>query len=175
MMPQVAHHVAGDTMPIYLVGHGYGGWQHMYTALKLEDAGRRTAGLYTIDPISPATCDANDIDGSGFDFDADFDFDSDDGHYDDDDFEASFSFGFSFSAGSNSRGCRVPPPDVPWNLNAFTDRFLNFFQRNDRLASGPVHGAVNKPIYSAGHWSIQVSGDVWTDIESAIAADLENL
>lgn len=41
---------------VYLIGHSYGGWLGMQTALSLQQQVRTIGGLYTIDPISPNEC-----------------------------------------------------------------------------------------------------------------------
>jgi hypothetical protein len=41
---------------IYLIGHSYGGWTTLQSALRLVDQGQPVRGVFTIDPISPIGC-----------------------------------------------------------------------------------------------------------------------
>ena len=99
-------------LDILLIGHSYGGNLVLETTEAIQQANLNALGLITLDPISPAQCNANEV-------------------------VRNILFN-----GSSPAGCLTAPANIDIDTMELPLGFKNYYQTNeDLLHSGPIPGA----------------------------------
>ena len=151
----LSSYLKGD---VYMIGHSYGGWMIMKSALRRLASGRskfKLKGLFTIDPISWKECDISAVTRSYF------------------------GFGYANAA---TPACTRPPADLKNSFGALARHSMiwhNFYQVTfPILHSGMIYQATKNTMPQlpvdrqivGHHATIMNSEKVWQHINSDVAS-----